>query len=98
MTIQQRPIPLRAHIESWSDLSAWCDKRLESIETDLADGETVQSVGGRVLEAKRAVLLDLAWAIGPMVAAEQAERQQAAAEDHVDAAYRRATAVEWGHA
>lgn len=87
MTIQQRPTPLRPQIDSWTELSKWVDKRLESVESDLADGETMQSLGqhGEArLKERRATLLDFAWAIGPMVAAEEAEHEQVAAEDSVE--------------
>lgn len=90
MTIQ-RPTPIRPQIESWQDLQAWIDKRLENIESDLGDDETMQSIGDRGearLTSRRSELLDVAFAIAPMVAAEQVERERVAAEDSTEAAYK----------
>ena len=80
-------------ITSWGDLSAWVDRHLEAVESDLGDDETLQSIGyfGEArLKERRATLLDVAWAIGHMVGVEQAERQTLAAEDSVEAQWREA--------
>lgn len=90
MTIQ-RPTPIRPHVDSWQSLQDWIDKRLEDIEAHLGDEETMQSIGlgGEArLTSRRTELLDVAWAIGPMLAAEQADRQEAATDDSEQAAWR----------
>jgi hypothetical protein len=73
MTIQSRPTPLHPPILTFADLSAWLDKRLESVEEDLADGETAQSMG-RQLRERRATLLDVAFAIREAVEQERSDQ------------------------
>lgn len=89
MTIQARPAPLHPPIESWTDLQGWIDRRLTNIEHDLDDDETAAAMGLRLRE-RRAVYLDLAFAIRDAVAREQAERQQEAHEDSVEQQYKAA--------
>ncbi|HYI66338.1 MAG TPA: hypothetical protein VEW95_05405 [Candidatus Limnocylindrales bacterium] len=85
------PPPARQPAESFADVQAYIDHQLECIESDLGDGETMQHLGihGTArLQEKRATLLDIQWLIRGAVAAEAADRQQAAADDSVEQQYR----------
>lgn len=87
--VHPRPRSLHPRIDTFVDLQAYLDKRLESIEADLNDEETMQSLGrdGRVrLLERRATLLDVQFKIIPAVMDAQLTRE----EDALESAWREA--------
>lgn len=80
MTIRARPTPIHQPVDSFAALQAWIDKRLESIESDLADDETAQS-NGRALRERLATLMDVAFVIRDAV---ESEASDAAADREYD--------------
>ena len=82
--VHNRPEP--EQVDSFAGLQAWLDKRLDSIEQDLADEETAQAMG-RQLRERRTTLLDVAFVIRAAVEEEAADKAADAEYDRWKEAY-----------
>lgn len=80
-------------VGTFTELQAFIDKRLASLESDLDDRETAQAFGVALM-AKRATLLDIAFAIREAVEAEVTDAATVAHEESVEAQYREAYGLE----
>lgn len=87
MTVAPRPVALHPQVESFLELQSLLDVRLAAIEHDLADDETAAAMGMRLKE-RRAVYLDIAWAIREVVAHEADDLQAMLAVDAEEARWK----------